>query len=176
MDPSKILPSQGPLEEEIPAMNIIKGVSVKTPVVPTVTNATDAQVPTQASAAINVDQSMTNSPGAASSQRSLRMSIDYYNQLPTPILVDKLESALSGHPDSNFVFQVCNNLRFGARIGFEGQRAPKFSRNLPTALADPSVVTNNLAHEISLGRVAGPYDNPPFPNFQISPIGLVPKN
>ena len=37
------------------------------------------------------------------------------------------------------------------------------------------MVTNNLAHEISLGRVAGPYDNPPFPNFQISPIGLVPK-
>jgi hypothetical protein len=66
-------------------------------------------------------------------------------------------------------------LRFGARIGFEGQRAPKFSRNLPTALADPSVVTNNLAHEIALGRVAGPYDNPPFSNFQISPIGLIPK-
>ncbi|CAB3993578.1 gag [Paramuricea clavata] len=39
----KILPSQGPLEEEIPAMNIIKEVSVKTPVVPTVTNSTDAQ-------------------------------------------------------------------------------------------------------------------------------------
>ena len=37
------------------------------------------------------------------------------------------------------------------------------------------MVTNNLAHEISLGRVAGPYDNPPFSNFQISPIGLVPK-
>ena len=101
MDPRKILPSQGPLEEEIPAMNIIKGVSVKTPVVPTVTNTTDAQVPTQASAAINVDQSMTNSPGAATSQRSLRMPIDYYNQLPTPILVDKLESALTGHPDCN---------------------------------------------------------------------------
>ena len=37
------------------------------------------------------------------------------------------------------------------------------------------MVTQNLAHEISLGRVAGPFDTPPFPNFQVSPIGLVPK-
>ena len=94
MYPSKILPSQGPLEEEIPSINIIKGVSVKTPVVPTVTNTTDAQVPTQASAATHVDLSMTNSPGAVKSQKSLSMTIDYYDQLPTPILVDKLESAL----------------------------------------------------------------------------------
>ena len=132
-------------------MSIIKGVSVKTPNGPTVMNATDAQVPTQASAATNVDLSMTNSPGAATSPRSLRMTIDYYNQLFTPILVDKLESALIRYPDSNFVSQVCNNLRFGAPIGFEGQRTPKFSRNLPTAMDDPMVVTNNLAHEISLG-------------------------
>ena len=46
---------------------------------------------------------------------------------------------------------------------------------MPTALADPNVVSSNLAAEVSLGRVAGPFDTPPFPNFQVSPIGLVPK-
>jgi hypothetical protein len=46
---------------------------------------------------------------------------------------------------------------------------------LPTALTQPNIVTANLAHEISLGRVAGPFETPPFPNFQVSPIGLVPK-
>ena len=30
-------------------------------------------------------------------------------------------------------------------------------------------------NEISLGRVAGPFANPPLPNFQVSPLGLVPK-
>ena len=70
---------------------------------------------------------------------------------------------------------MCQNLRYGARIGFQGQRAPRFSKNLPTAHADPTTVSSNLATEVSLGRVAGPFDNPPFPNFQVSPIGLVPK-
>jgi hypothetical protein len=94
---------------------------------------------------------------------------------PTPIDVVKLELSLVEHPDPNFVAQLCTNLRYGAHIGFEGKRAPRFSKNLPTALAQPDIISSNLAHEISLGRVAGPFDNPPFPNFQVSPIGLVPK-
>jgi len=35
-----------------------------------------------------------------------------------------------------------------------GPRAPRFSRNLPTALDQPNVVTANLMKEVSLGRVA----------------------
>ena len=30
--------------------------------------------------------------------------------------------------------------------------------------------------EVSLGRYAGPYDEPPFEHFAQSPIGLVPKD
>lgn len=30
--------------------------------------------------------------------------------------------------------------------------------------------------QVALGRVVGPLPTPPFPNFQGSPIGLVPKN
>jgi hypothetical protein len=95
--------------------------------------------------------------------------------IPTPINVNLLEKALKGHPDRQFVSQLCQNLRHGARIGFQGKRVQRFSKNLPTALADPTVVSSNLATEVSLGRVAGPFDTPPFPNFQVSPIGLVPK-
>ena len=42
-------------------------------------------------------------------------------------------------------------------------------------MAQPQIVTQNLTKEIALGRVAGPFSNPPFANFQVSPIGLVPK-
>ena len=94
---------------------------------------------------------------------------------PTPIVITKLEDALAGHPDTRFVSQLCDNLRYGARIGFEGERTPRFSKNLPTAVAHPSIVTSNLENEISLGRVAGPSDATPFSNFQVSPIGLAPK-
>ena len=63
----------------------------------------------------------------------------------------------------------------GAEICFQGQRVPRFAINLPAALANPSIVSTNLEKEISLGRVAGPFDSPPFSNFQVSPIGIVPK-
>ena len=63
----------------------------------------------------------------------------------------------------------------GANIGFFGQRSPGFSRNLPTALAQPDIVKANLDKKVSLGRVAGPFSTAPFPNFKVSSIGLVPK-
>ena len=93
----------------------------------------------------------------------------------TRIFVSKLEDFLADHPDPTLVSQLCTNLRVAARIGFEGHRTPRFSKILPTALSQPSIVTSNLEHEVSLGRVAGRFETPPFPNFQVSPIGLVPK-
>ena len=85
--------------------------------------------------------------------------------LPTPISIQHLKTALPGHPDQNFVSQLCNNFKFGVHIGFQGQRAPRFSRNLPTAFANPDIASSNLATEVSLGRMAGPFDSPPFKNF-----------
>lgn len=95
--------------------------------------------------------------------------------LPTPINIARLEQSLLDHPDRNFVTTLCNNLKYGADIGFTGSLAPHLSRNLPTALAQPAIVSENLANEVALGRVEGPFFEPPFPNFQVSPIGLVPK-
>ena len=97
------------------------------------------------------------------------------SSLPTPICVKTLTNLLSGYPDSSFVYQLCNIFRQGARIGFHGQRTHRFSKNLPTASSNPTIVSSNLANEVSLGRMAGPFVTPPFQNFQISPIGLVPK-
>ena len=95
--------------------------------------------------------------------------------LPAPISIQHLEAALSGYSDQHFVSQLCNNFKFGVHIGFQGQRTPRFSRNLPTAFANTDIVSSNLAREVSLDRTAGPFDTPPFKNFQVSPIGLVPK-
>jgi hypothetical protein len=95
--------------------------------------------------------------------------------LPTPISIQYLKTALSDHPDQNFVSKLCNNFKFGVHIDFQGQRAPRFSRNLQTAFDNPDIVSSNLATEVSLGRIAGPFDSPTSRNFQVSPIGLVPK-
>ena len=100
---------------------------------------------------------------------------EFAGSLPTPINVNRLEIALADYPNRVFVSNLLQTFRLGANIGFFGRRSPRFARNLPTALAQPDIVKANLDKEVSLGRVAGPFSAPPFPNFQVSPIGLVPK-
>ena len=100
---------------------------------------------------------------------------EFAGSLPTPINVNRLEIALADHPNRVFVSNLLQTFRLGANIGFFGRRSPRFSRNLPTALAQPDIVKANLDKEVSLGWVAGPFSTPPFPNFQVSPIRLVPK-
>lgn len=102
-------------------------------------------------------------------------SEDHTWPLPTPINVQRLQDTLANHPDHEFVFKLCNNLRFGADVGFTGRRTARFSKNLPTVLSQTGIVSENLSKEVALGRVAGPFPSPPLPNFQMSPIGLVPK-
>ena len=50
------------------------------------------------------------------------------NNIVTPIHVDALEDALRGHPDPSFVLKLCSDLRFGARLGYDGPRKSKFSK------------------------------------------------
>ena len=52
----------------------------------------------------------------------------------------------------------------------------RHSSNHQSALQAATIVEQKLRHEISLGRVAGPFQEIPFPNFQSSPLGLVPKH
>ena len=39
----------------------------------------------------------------------------------------------------------------------------------------PDSYTEKIDKEVRLKRVGGPFDSPPFPTLQVSPIGLVPK-
>ena len=91
------------------------------------------------------------------------------------INVDRLEHELSGHPSPPFVQKLCKDLREGARIGYEGERKPTMARNLPSARQNQEKVAKNLSKEVELGRTAGPFSEPPFPNLQMSPLGIIPK-
>jgi hypothetical protein len=102
-------------------------------------------------------------------------SIPLDNIIVTPVRVDALEDTLCGHPDSSFVLKLCSDLRFGARFGYDGPRMSKFSKNLKSAIDNPTIVSTNLAKEVALGHTAGPFTNPPFTNLQVSPIGIVPR-
>ena len=93
----------------------------------------------------------------------------------TPINVETLYQALSNHRDREFVNKLCYELWEGAKIGYSGLRSPRFSNNLPAAFLNPEVVTANLNDEVLKGRTMGPFSTPPFQNFQVSPISLVPQ-
>ena len=71
--------------------------------------------------------------------------------------------------------RLCSYLKTGADIGYSGPCIARFSKDLPTASAQPEIGTENLTKEVALGRVGGPLSTPSFPNLQVSPIGLVSK-
>ncbi len=104
-------------------------------------------------------------------------SKDFVDRLKpvTPINVNLLESMLIDHPDRDFVVGLCSGLREGFKIGYQGPRQPYVSKNLKTAYMLPDTVDSNLLDEVKLGHTIGPFTSPPFKNFQIYPLGLVPE-
>ena len=72
---------------------------------------------------------------------------------------------------------ICNLLEFGWPLGYTSQTLPLFDlRTHRGAFNFPSAVQDYLSSEISLGRVAGPFDAPPFPDgFVVSPLNTVAK-
>lgn len=55
------------------------------------------------------------------------------------------------------------------------QRTYMKSKNLKSACENLKIIKEKIQIEIDAGRVAGPFDNPPFPNIHVSPLGLIPK-
>jgi len=54
----------------------------------------------------------------AQSRAPLPESENHVWPLPTPINVERLEDTLANHPHGEFVSRLCNNLRYGANVGF----------------------------------------------------------
>ena len=75
------------------------------------------------------------------------------------------------------VFFVPNpHLCHGCLIGYKGPQFPYCATNLVSAFQHPKVIDATLEKECQLGRILGPFQNPPLPNFRTSGLGLVPKH
>ena len=71
---------------------------------------------------------------------------------------------------------VLEGLHHGFHLGFSpSQKLKSAKKNKPSAAQHPSVVDQHLANKVSLGRVAGPFTAPPFPNLHVSSFGVIPK-
>jgi len=109
-------------------------------------------------------ESPTNGPWLPSSTASL----------PTPVRAHRLLHLLNGYDPSTADFLVSGFLR-GFSINFKGSISETVSKNLSSALEQPDVVDVKLTKEIEASRIAGPFDRVPFPEFRVSPLGVVPK-
>jgi len=94
----------------------------------------------------------------------------------TPLQVDQFALELQHHPDLQLVNYVLDGISNGFRVGFSlSHKLKSAKKNKPSALQHAAVVDEYLAHEVSLGRVAGPFTSPPLPNLQVSSFRVIPK-
>lgn len=94
----------------------------------------------------------------------------------TPLYVEQFELELKNHPNQPQVSFVLEGLLKGFRVGYNYPlKLKSASRNKPSACAHPEMADAYLANEVSLGRVAGPFDSPPLPGLHISSFGVIPK-
>ena len=94
-------------------------------------------------------------------------------KLPTPVNLEILSKLLRGYLENNHVLAGFQN---GFSLKFKGPQITSEYKNHQSVLKNPDIVSNMLNKELKKGRIAGPFSSPPFPNFRVSPLGLVPKN
>ena len=128
-------------------------------------------------------RSNTHAPGAINSTLDTRTArpdpdhpqniLEDPDPLPTPVATKKLAKLLKGYTKAK---QIISGFTEGYLLDFEGQDCPLTCKNAQSALHHPDEVQRQLNHEIELERIAGPYDDPPFPNFKCSPLAIREKS
>lgn len=68
-----------------------------------------------------------------------------------------------------------NGFQCGFRVTDNGPRFPFNCKNLVSTYQHGAELEEKLVKELNLGRIEGPFEERPFQNLRISPIGLVPK-
>ena len=80
----------------------------------------------------------------------------------SPLNADEFCRELATHPDQQQVAFVLQGIRHGFKLGFQStHRLRPAKKNKPSAFQHAKVVDEYLANEVSLGRVAGPFNSPP---------------
>ena len=87
-----------------------------------------------------------------------------------------LEWELSKHPDKAFVKQLIYDLQHGCDISYLGPQFAHLTTNLASTSRQPEVIDAALLKECEVGRILGPFQTSPLPNFRASGLGLVPKH
>ena len=94
--------------------------------------------------------------------------------LPTPVKVERLAYYLEGYNEQLYE-ELISGFLHGLRLHFHEPQIGHVSTNLLPAAQHPEIVDSKQAKEVLAGRVLGPFKHPPFDNFRVSPLGVIPK-
>jgi len=97
-----------------------------------------------------------------------------YSVAPTPIKLEKMIPYLKLYPSQKSQ-KIIDGFTNGFPLHFQGAPDSYIAKNHLSAITHSDIVTKKIEKELELGRIIGPFDQPPLPNFRSSPIGLVPK-
>ena len=95
----------------------------------------------------------------------------------TPLGEREWMRGMASHPDQRWAEYIAGGIREGFHIGFRhGEVECKGAkRNMKSAYENPQVISQYLAKEVGLGRVAGPYRRSECPGLHVSRFGAIPK-
>lgn len=91
-----------------------------------------------------------------------------FSNISTPIDVARLNIYLRGYQIEKANF-LLDGFTFGFKIPFAGKIEPLFGLNLKSARDNIEALREIINDELKAGRAAGPFVDPPFYNFKISP-------
>ena len=94
----------------------------------------------------------------------------------TPLRYATQRCYLQPHPRQDLVQFFLQDISTGFRIGFDGSSMHSAKNNLKSALDHPTVIDDYLHHELSLGRISGPYLPSMCPDVHINRFRVIPKN
>ena len=80
-----------------------------------------------------------------------------------------LEELLQNYYDKEY---LAEEFRYVFLLGFEGPQSSLMSKNAESLKVNPEAVEKKIAEETSLGRFAGPFNEPPVSNFKVTPLAL----
>ena len=97
-------------------------------------------------------------------------------RVATPLRAAAWHRHLQTYPDPSWAHRLVHDILHGVNIGYRGRRTLRItSPNFTDGVSEDRAVSLDIANEVALGRIAGPYDTPPFPHYRCSPIKTVAK-
>lgn len=91
------------------------------------------------------------------------------------MILTRLLPWLGAYPDRQKAELLLNGFKVGFLVPEFTGSGCSWVDNAKSVVIRKEIVRSKLEAEISLGRIAGPFPSPPFPNFRLSPLAIVPK-